>query len=32
VNVDARVEARVLETLGAMPEIHSIRQVQLDRS
>jgi D-3-phosphoglycerate dehydrogenase / 2-oxoglutarate reductase len=32
VNVDARVEASVLRTLGALSEIHSIRQVQLDRT
>ena len=32
VNVDARVDARVLQTLGALSEIHSIRQVQLDRT
>ena len=32
VNVDVRVDPAVLEALGALPEVHSVRQVQLDRS
>ena len=31
VNVDARVDASVLAALGALPEVHSVRQVQLTR-
>lgn len=31
VNLDARVDQAILETLGALPEIHSVRQVQFDR-
>ena len=32
VNLDGRVEPAVLEALGALSEVHSVRQVQLDRS
>jgi hypothetical protein len=32
VSLDARLDARVLEALGRIPEIHRIRQVQLDRA
>ena len=32
VNLDGRVDASVLESLGRLPEVHSVRQVQLDRS
>lgn len=32
VNLDARVDQTILEALGALPEIHSVRQVQLDRA
>jgi D-3-phosphoglycerate dehydrogenase len=31
VNVDGRVNPAVLESLGRLPEIHSVKQVQLDR-
>jgi D-3-phosphoglycerate dehydrogenase len=31
VNVDSRVEPSVLDALGALPEVHFLRQVQLDR-
>jgi D-3-phosphoglycerate dehydrogenase len=31
VNVDARVDASVIDALGALPEVHSVRQVRLDR-
>jgi D-3-phosphoglycerate dehydrogenase len=32
VSVDSRVEPAVLEALGALPEVHFLRQVQLDRA
>jgi D-3-phosphoglycerate dehydrogenase len=32
VNLDARVDQTILEALGDLPEIHSVRQVQLDRA
>jgi D-3-phosphoglycerate dehydrogenase len=32
VNVDGRVDGSVLEALGNLTEIHSVRQVQLDRT
>jgi D-3-phosphoglycerate dehydrogenase len=32
VNLDARVEPAVIEALGRIPEVHRVRQVQLDRS
>jgi D-3-phosphoglycerate dehydrogenase len=31
VNVDVRVGASILDALGALPEVHSVRQVRLDR-
>jgi D-3-phosphoglycerate dehydrogenase len=31
VNVDVRVSASILDALGALPEVHSVRQVRLDR-
>jgi D-3-phosphoglycerate dehydrogenase len=30
VSLDTRVDAGVLDALGALPEVHSVRQVQLD--
>jgi len=30
VSLDARVDAAVLDSLGRLPEVHSVRQVQLD--
>ena len=32
VNVDGRLDSAVLETLGSLPEIHYVRQVQLGRA
>ena len=32
VSLDARVDPSVLETLAALPEVHSVRQVQFDQS
>jgi D-3-phosphoglycerate dehydrogenase len=32
VNVDARVDNAVLDALGRIPEVHRVRQVQLDRT
>jgi len=32
VSLDARVDASVLDALGRLPEIRSVRQVQLDRT
>jgi D-3-phosphoglycerate dehydrogenase len=32
VNVDARVDSAVLDALGRIPEVHRVRQVQLDRA
>jgi D-3-phosphoglycerate dehydrogenase len=32
VSLDTRVDAGVLDALGALPEVHSVRQVQLDPS
>ena len=32
VSLDARVEPAVLAALGRIPEVHRVRQVQLDRS
>ena len=32
VNVDARMDASIIDALGALPEVHSVRQVQLTRS
>jgi hypothetical protein len=29
--VDVRVSASILDALGALPEVHSVRQVRLDR-
>jgi D-3-phosphoglycerate dehydrogenase len=31
VNLDDRVDSSVLDALGRLPEVHSVRQVQLDR-
>jgi D-3-phosphoglycerate dehydrogenase len=32
VNVDARVDASIIDALGALPEVRSVRQVQLTRA
>jgi D-3-phosphoglycerate dehydrogenase len=32
VSVDARLDATIVEALGTMPEVHSVRQVQFDRA
>ena len=32
VNLDARVDPAILDALGKLPEIHSVRQVQLERA
>jgi len=31
VKVDARVDPSIVDALGALPEVHSVRQVRLDR-
>jgi D-3-phosphoglycerate dehydrogenase len=31
VNVDARIDSSIIDALGALPEVHSVRQVRLDR-
>jgi D-3-phosphoglycerate dehydrogenase len=32
VSVDTKVDAAVIDALGALPEVHKVRQVQLDRT
>jgi len=31
VKVDARIDSSIVDALGALPEVHSVRQVRLDR-
>ena len=31
VNVDARIDSSIIDALGRLPEVHSVRQVRLDR-
>ena len=31
VKVDARIDPSIVDALGALPEVHSVRQVRLDR-
>jgi D-3-phosphoglycerate dehydrogenase len=32
VKVDARIDPSIVDALGRLPEVHSVRQVRLDRS